>query len=288
MNQIKSLKTKNGGFIGGWYAEEEPPAPPPEPPKLEIEIDGKKETLTAEDVLNLKKQQASATQKSQKAAAVLKACERYGVEPDMFLSNAEASIAIVHKLMEEGNLDEQGNLIAKALPPSEPPPRDPFGDPPARPVGEEQTLKVVEKALSNLGLDKLAERLDTFENTTSRLVRLRLEDKILAEHKGLSEEDLPEVFALARNDRSKTTREHAAAVEKKKLTKTEELEKAFAKKYGIDVDEFNRNKLLESEPDGGAAALFKGKKISFKGGDGAVTPKAAMREFWRRTKQIGG
>uniref|UniRef100_A0A6M3K8F2 Uncharacterized protein n=1 Tax=viral metagenome TaxID=1070528 RepID=A0A6M3K8F2_9ZZZZ len=282
----KSMKmTKDGGQIAGWYAEEDPPTPPVAPKGLEIEIDGKKETLTPEDVVNLKKQQASATQKTQKVASIIKACERYGVEPDVFLSNAESSMALIHSLMEQGALDEEGNLIAGRVPASSEPPA-PFSaqNPPMNQDGTDQLIK---KALAGLGIDRLASRLEQIEADQNRLVRMQFEDKLLSEIEGLERADLPQVFALAKQDKERPITEHAKEVLRKKTEYMAGLEKKIASKYGVDIEEFNRNKLLEQSADGGAGALFKGKKFSFKGGKDAVTPKAAMREFFRYASKRG-
>lgn len=282
----KSLRvTKDGGQIAGWYVEETPPTPPPAPAaKMEIEIDGKKEVFTSEDVVNLKRQQASATQKTQKVASILKACEQYGVEPDVFLAQAEGSLALVQKLMEEGHLDETGNIVARALPPqggNQPyvPPGQ--GEPPNPP--EDMLKKALEKALG-----PLPDRLKKLEDDNRRLIQMRLEDELLKANPELGRTDIKEVFARHRADPERGLFDHAKAIVGEKKETTGKIEQELIKKYGINVEEFNRNKLLEQEAEGGAAALFKGKKMSFKKGDNMVTPKSAMREFMSRSLHRGG
>ncbi len=224
------------------------------------------------------------TQKSQAASKALTAAERYQVDVDTYVQNAEASFALMNQLIQEGIIDEGGKLLKKEAPPAAPTP----------PVGA--GLPHLTKA-DNVSLDALKEfhtKFGTLEAELNRLkednvglMRLRLQDKLAQQFPDLDENDIARVMADAYASKGKKpVAEVAKELSEAKKSYMAKLETDFAKKYGIDTEELARRKqFIESDPSQGAGLIASGKRMVFqpkKGDTNAVTPKQAMQEFMRR------
>ena len=243
---------------------------------LEVEIDGEKKMFTVADVTNLISQQASATQKTQQVSSVLKACEKFGLEPDAFVDQAQGAFSVISDLIEKGLVDEKGNLVEKKggtginFPSA--------GNSNALPA-EDKLVGLVAKAL-----EPIIKKLGVLEQDQTQLTRLRISDSVKGKFKNLEDTDISKLFAVAGNDRSKTLMQHAEEISKQKVKEHSNLRGEFAKEFGVDLTRFDANKLNEQSADGGAGALFQGKKFSFKKKEGAITPKEATAEYLDRMR----
>lgn len=243
-------------------------------PEITVELDGgEKKTMRAEDVKNLLAQQASATQKAQQAAALIDAAKKYSLEPEDYVGHAEGAFAAMTRLMELGLVDDKGNPIERK---EEPKP----ANSPALP-SQSVSPKVGEdtQRLINEALGKLDQRLKGLEEDQTRIMRMNLSKEIRSKHQNLSEDDVSRILGTAMNDPRKSVWQHAEEAALAKVAGENEAEKKFAEKYGINLEEWNANKIKEQNSEGGAAAIVGGRKISFKKGEGKVTPKQAMAEF---------
>ena len=249
-----------------------------------IEIEGKQYSI--DDVKNIIAQQGEATKASQAAAKALTAAQRYNVDVDSYVQNAEASFALMQELIANGIIDESGALLKKE-PPKEKPPADPGGG------GFVPGLKKADVVASE-ALTAFHEKFGSLEKEIERLrednvglMRLRLQDKLAKDFPDLDEDDIHKVMAEAyKSGGKKPVTTVAKELAESKKTWLAQQEKDWAAKYGLDLEDIQRRKMLKEQgPEGGAGALFTGKKFGFqpkKGEKSVVTPKEAMKEFFEK------
>jgi len=253
-----------------------------------VELDGR--VYGAEEVKALIEAQAKGTQAMQTLAKVTAVAEKYGLDPEGLVQQAEGSFAAVSRLIDEGLIDQEGNIIKPGAQKSAK-----TNDPLAALLGTgnpqengQLPLKGPDKAI----LDALQgiksqtqeahERMKKLEADNASLTRHILKGEIKAAHPDLTDEDVSRVFGLAQADGSKGLLEHAAALAETKKEQAKSAEVAFAKKYGIDLEAFQKaNAQNDKGPEGGSSIL-KGRKVSFKakpGDPNVVTPQQAAAEF---------
>jgi len=155
-----------------------------------------------------------------------------------------------------------------------------------RAEGGEKTLKIVESALGKL--DDLGNRLRAIEQDQAAILRDQITSRVIKRYPSFTEDNVSELLVRASKDARRSLWDHAEDYNKDLGTRQEQLEQAVAKKYGIDL-EAARNKLKETGAEGGASAMFQGKKFSFGKGprdhkDGYVSPLDATIEFLRKSK----
>lgn len=276
---LKILKENNGWYCAADAGEGDPPPPPA---TIEIELEGgEKKSFNAEDIVNLVKQGASATQKTQEVKEIVDAAAKYNLNPMEYIQQTEGAFAVISKLVDSKIIDDQGNVIAPKKK-DEPPAGDLL---PAKPlVGEERTNAIVADALKSV-VDPLKEGMKVLQEDNTKLIRAQLEMQVQGKHPTLSRDDVSDLLVVASQDGKKNLMEHAQEmVEQKKVGKAS-TRAEYAKEFGVNLEEFDANKLREDDPGGGAAALFKGKKFSFdtrgrhRKDDNVVTPKTASHGF---------
>ena len=247
-----------------------PPAPTND--KVVIKVEGEEKTFTAQDVEGLVAKQADATQKAQSAAAVLNAAEQLGIDPEQFLARSQTAFTVLNDLVEQRIIKVHIFCSpAKAEPPAK-------GEEPSDPNIQEPALDRTTKAIA-AAMAPIMEKMEGLEKDQTKVNRIIIQDKIMAEYPNLDGNDVMRILGAAKTNPQKSVLQHAEEYSKAKVEAHQEQEKAFADKYGVNLDEWNENKLNEEEAQGGASAMFKGKKFSFKKGEGKVTPKQAAKEF---------
>lgn len=252
--------------------------------KIVMDVDGESKEFSAEDITNLLEQQANATQGLQETAAVRDAAAKYGVTVENFLERANESFGTVLSLIDKGVINDTGEIV----------PQKELDKPtklnlPGAQVLDEKALKNLDLVAKGLtSLETVTKRLDEVQTDNATLMRLRIQDRLQGKFPALSEEDVSKILVQARNDQGKTNKsldQFAQEFVDKGLASLGDLEKEFAKKYDVDIEAFNANKLNESEPDGGASAMLGERKVSFKTGKDTVTPRKATEEFFKRINQ---
>lgn len=228
---------------------------------------------SADDVKNLIDQQASATQKTQAAAPIIQAAEKYGITTEQLLSQAEGAFASIATAIDEGVMDQQGTIIKKE-PVEEP-------EPEPKPVIPDPTEDKVQNAISK-AMEPLQTKVDTLEKDNTKLIRLNLESQIRKEYSTteFSQDDMTKILVNASRDSSKNLFDHAKDFVAGKEGVVSDLRKKHAAEFGIDLDKFDEaNKLKTQNADGGASVFAKNKKLSFKKEEGAVSPMEATKAF---------
>ena len=257
-----------------------------------IQVDGK--DYSVEDVQNLVKQGVSATQKTQEVAGILAAAEKYGVDIDTYLGQAEGAFGVMSQLIADKVIDEKGTIIKQE-------PVKSTGDHSDEEMnldklfnlspedtkglaGADKVAAIVAKALGPQleGIKKLSEKVAAVDKTQGDMIRLSLEEKVVSKFPNLKPNDVSQVFGSAMQDRSKSLWEHAEAASEAKAGDVSSLREEHAKEFGVDLSKFYEYKLREQEAGGGAGVLFKGKKFSFnarKGDAETVSPAKAAAEY---------
>jgi hypothetical protein len=248
--------------------------------QITIDVDGESKSFSSSDIQNLVSQQSAATQKTQQVSAVLKACNKFDMNPEVFVGQAEGAFDVIANLIDAGVVDDQGNIIKKEVAAKKNEASFNNTSHSGNNVSsEDKMLSVINKVL-----EPLTKKFEALEKDQMHLTRLRVNDTINGKFDNLDERDMSEIFVTAGADKTKTLMQHAESISKKKGDNLLEQKRALAKELGVDYDEFTANALREQGSDGGAAGLFKDKKISFKKGKDSLSPKAAMADFLKRFK----
>ncbi len=230
---------------------------------------------TAEQVAELLQGQATATQKSQESAALLQAAEKYGLDPKAYVEQSEGAFARFAELIQEGVLDEQGQVVKK-VEPTIPKPGVPTTIKP-RP-SETKALEITTKAL-----EALEGRMRLVENDQTSMIRMDIEKELKAEYPGLDSDDVSRLFGQAKmdSDRGKqiSIHERAKELSERKLESIAGLRKEHAKEFGIDLKKWDeRNALKEQGAKGGVAPFLVGKKVVFNPkGENEISPSQATQ-----------
>jgi len=257
-------------------------------------------TYTAEDVKSLIDNQAAATQKAQEMADITTAIDRYGTDPKTFLQQADGAFSVMSDLIASGVIDERGQVVEKEIPrPTQPAAETVESQMLSRnqqggnPASQQTTESISQDAIAKLVSEKIDAALQPItgaigelDKTQTNMLRSTLGNQIKSKFPSLNEDDISNVFATAMQDNSKDLFGHAEIRAEHRKGRTAEDRVRYAKEFGVDLDKFDENKLWEQGPGGGAAAIFKDKRISFKGGKDSVTPKEAATAFLKR--QHGG
>jgi len=288
----KGQQGQQGGSTGG-SGEERPQG---------IVIGDK--TYTPEEVAQIVAQQKELEQKVAKYADVDKALSRYEMDPKGFIEHADGAFAVLSELIDKKVIDEKGNVLIQ---PGTPPAKDKGNemDDLAALLGQQGSGNqdgdnalppAAAKALQSIStleekLDKVVNTLSKLDETQADIIRVNLQDKIMAKHDILEEKDVSAILGIAMKDRTKDVYAHAEDYAKQKKERLDQMKAEWAKELGIDLKRYNENKLLESGPQGGASILTKGKKLAFRGrgrGDDVVTPLQATMEYLSRVREQGG
>jgi len=257
--------------------------------QITVKIGEESKTLKAEEVVNMLNQQAGVTQESQKVAAIRDAASKYGMDAEGYVEQAEGSFGTLTKLFDAGVIDKEGNILKpdgdKGILPDPDPNKDGDHKPDPANANIEAIVDAVSKRMEKT-LEVLTKGQEGLSKNVQNTMKLGLKREVMAKHPELNEADVLNVLDSAQANTKKTLWDHAKDAVSAKATKTEEMDKHYAEKYGVNLEEFNkRNALKEQGADGGgAAAVVVNKKISFKakrGDDKVVTPKQATIEFMK-------
>ena len=230
--------------------------------------------------MNLAKQQASATQLTQEYAPLKRLCETYGARPEDVALQADALFKKATAWQQEGFLDEDFEIASRQEPPSKSEGTKPEGSKPpsVETISSDQITEMAKKAVED-ARSPLVQKIQRLEQGIEMLSNFHIESKLKEKYPDLEGEDITRILTNARVDPSKNLIQHAEDVVKYKGTKTSEMEKRFAEKYGIDIEKFDENKLKQQSAEGGGLKMFSGKKVVLdnrRAGEDSVTARDAM------------
>jgi len=247
-------------------------------------------TYGAAEITALVEAQAKGTQALQSLAPVMQMAEKYGLEGvDGVISQAEASTRAISRLIDEGVIDDEGKVIA-------PQKKSPSGDndvlsallgnKESGNAGGTQLSKTDEAVAKALGgiksqTESAQNKIKELEATQASLTRHILKGEIQKVHPDLDDDDVSRIMGAAQST-GKGVMDVAAAFSKTQEGKNKTAEEAWAKKYGVDIEAWEKfNAQKDQDPKGGAGVL-KGRKLSFdaKPGDkDKISPREAAAQF---------
>ncbi len=253
---------------------------------VQIEVDGK--VYGVKEIQDLKAQQASATQKTQKVASILKAVERYDTDVDTFLAQSENAFGILGDLTSKGVIDEQGRQIA---PPAKQKEEinaydEDFGnEKPAKPNYDtresDQRMDTVMRALSSL-----TDEIGAIKKETGKLTKVQLYATVKDKFPDMEQKDITMALNKARADDSKDFLGHAEDIRTDKAAYLKALKDQVldevSKEHGLDFNKLSEKKALKEQGPDGAGAMFGKKEFSFspsKDGE-TMTPMEATAKYF--------
>uniref|UniRef100_A0A6M3KXA6 Uncharacterized protein n=1 Tax=viral metagenome TaxID=1070528 RepID=A0A6M3KXA6_9ZZZZ len=235
---------------------------------------------------------------AQGASAKLKVVQefmgKYNLDPEGLVANADGAFALVSKLIEEGVIDASGKvLVQKGGEPREPKEPKGSGDVDLDALlkgdtkgltGDAKLAAIVAKAIEPT-MRGLGKTIDEITTVQTGMLRNQWEERILKDYPNLTTDDVRKVFSEAAVKPKMGLLEIAKGVSVAKSTERESLRQEFAKEHGINLEEFDANKLGEKGNAGGAAVMFQGKGFTLskrRVGKDLIDPAKATREYFKK------
>lgn len=267
----------DGGGSGGGSA----------PTGIVLDIDGEEKTFTPEQVLDMHKNLASATQNSQKAAPLLKLAEQVGLDPDDLSQQIPGAFSLIQDLVDQGIIDQEGNVIKQKAAPA-----NADDDSDDNDNSNSSSEQISASKIAELIEAKLEEKLNPFQkaiqdlgNVNTGLQRAEISRRLKAEYQDadLSDEDVTTIMSMSRASRGKANLRQAAeqfiGKRQEQLTKMEQQIVEKYKKAGVDLSQFDLNSLKEQDADSVAARITQDKRLSFRKGDKTISPAQAAKDY---------
>lgn len=219
---------------------------------------------------------------------------KYSLAPEELVANADGAFTLVSKLIEEGVIDAQGKVLVQksGVKPKEGTPAE-GGDIDLAALlkgdtkgltGEAKTMAMMAKALEPM-FGKIAKTLDEVTTVQTGMLRDRWEAKIQKDYPNLTTDDVKKVFSEAAQKPKLGILEVAKGVSEAKSKTSAELRAEHAKEFGVNLEEFDANKLKEPDSKGGAAAMAGGAKFTLskrRMGKDFVDPAAATKNYFKK------
>jgi len=233
--------------------------------KLTVKLDdGTEKVYGVAEVKNLIAQQASATQKTQQVAEVLKICQKYGAKPEAFAKQADMAFERMSTWKDEGYLDDDWNIVTGKPQKSDktnlsdlPGGNQSFSDNPADKDARSEAL-IAEATKPFEG------KIAKLEGVVGQLLDMNLQKEVVSRYPDLTLQDARHALAMSRQDKTKGLDEHCSELARQKKSSQEATRKKYAEEFGVNLEEFDENKLNEQGADGGMLPMFKGKHFSLK------------------------
>lgn len=224
-------------------------------------------------------QQNAVKAELEQLAVVKETVAKYGIDPQTFVANAEGAFSVMSRLIDEGIIDQQGKVVEKGSKSEVSSITSPTPSVSSIPNPALNALASVDAL--NARIQKMEQILESVDKTQASLIRSNLEKEIRSKHPVLDQDDMSRIVTIALKDRTKSIFDHAQDIATMKEKQKLQLRAEHAKEFGIDLNTFDENKLLEPTAGGGAGVLFKDKKFSFKKIDdpNAITPFQAAKRL---------
>jgi len=242
--------------------------------------EGKEEVTgpSAEEIQSLKERSGQLDQYKE----IGELANRYGVDPKAYAEQSEGAFRVIENLMSQGVIDANGEVVRKApATPSAPSAPTPTTVPAGAP-SEQKFQDLMHKALNPMVLE-MEKKMTLLQQHNEQLTQAFLADKIKTQYQDLDTADIAKAMTLTRDpNNTRTVQEIAKEISDEKKVSQGKSRKQYAEEFGIDLEEFDQNKLNESGDGGGIAAVVGDNKLSFKKGEkGGITPKDALMKFMR-------
>lgn len=267
------------------------------PTQIQITIGNETKMLSAEEVTTAVRKAGELDVTNEQFAGFKKLLIQYGINPEEYLQNSEASFALMNQLIEQGVIDDQGRVIEKKI-------KDVLPVIPVVPGDDRKVTKSQQIILD--ALTKVGERMDKLEDGQSNIYRRNISRDVKAVYPNLTDDDISKSLAKAQVDRSVDFWDHVKAVSKEKTVKEGQVALDYAKntiallvKVGaLEEGKVDLEKLdlaaLENYNPADEPPVYEGKKFMFasrqrklgKTGDPEfVLPGDGMKEMLDKRKE---
>ena len=268
------------------------------PTQIQITIGDETKVMSAEEVTLAVSKAGELDVTNEQFAGFKKVLLQYGINPEEYLRNSEASFALMNQLIEQGVIDEQGKVIEKKIKDGLP------VVPPVVPPDEGKVTKSQQVVLD--ALTKVGDRMTKLEDGQSNIHRRNINQDVKAVYPNLTDDDISKTLAKAQADRSvnfwdqvKVTSEEKTAMEGQgALTHAKDTIKLLVKVGALEEGKVDLEKLdlaaLEKYDPKTEPPVHEGKKFMFssrqrklgKTGDAEFTlPGDAMKEMLDKRKE---
>jgi len=236
------------------------------PTQIQITIGDETKMLSAAEVALAVNKANELDVTNEQFAGFKKVLTQYGINPEEYLRNSEASFALMNQLIEQGVIDEQGNVVEK---------KAPGVVPPTIPItpDEGKVAKSTQVVLD--ALTKVGERINKLEDGQSNIYRRNISRDVKAVYSNLSDNDVSEALAKAQSDRSINFWDHVKVMSEAKKVEESQVALTHAKntisllvKAGvldegkIDLEKLDLAALDKIDPKN-EPPVYEGKKFMF-------------------------
>jgi len=240
------------------------------------------------------------TGESAKLKVVKDFMTKFNLDPETLVANADGAFSLVNQLIEDGVIDTSGKVLVRK---GEPEKKVPKGD---EGKDDDSTLGDILKGLSDTkglkGEDKIAaivakaiaadptlrtamKGIEEVTMVQTNMLRSQWENKFIGAYPNLTTDDVRRVFSEAAQRPKEGLMEIAKGVSEAKSKVEGELRKKIAAEFGVNLEEFDANKLKEKGSAGGAAVMFQGKGFTLskrRENKDRIDPEKATREYLRK------
>lgn len=236
------------------------------PAQIQITIGDETKMLSADEVALAVAKANELDVTNEQFAGFKKVLTQYGINPEEYLRNSEASFALMNQLIEQGVIDEQGKVVEKKAPGvmSTVTPTVPDGG---------KVVKSTQVVLD--ALTKIGERIDKLEDGQSNIYRRNISRDVKAVYSNLSDNDVSTALAKAQSDRSINFWDHVKVMSEAKKAEESQVALTHAKntigllvKAGvldegkIDLEKLDLAALDKIDPKN-EPPVYEGKKFMF-------------------------
>jgi hypothetical protein len=267
------------------------------PTQIQITVGDETKIMSAEEVVLAVSKAGELDVTNEQFAGFKKVLTQYGINPEEYLRNSEASFALMNQLIEQGVIDEQGNVVEKKI-----------GDvlPKVPPVVPDEGKVTKSQQVVLDTLTKIGERMVKLEDGQSNIHRRNISRDVKAVYPNLTDDDVSKSLAKAQADRSVNFWDHVKVVSEEKTTKESQVALTHAKdtikllvKVGaleegkVDLEKLDLAALEKFDPKT-EPPVYEGKKFMFgsrqrklgKTGDPEYTlPGDSMKEMLDKRKE---
>lgn len=267
------------------------------PTQIQITVGDETKMLSAEEVALAVSKASELDVTNAQFAGFKKVLTQYGINPEEYLRNSEASFALMNQLIEQGVIDDQGKVIEKKI-------KD--GLPVVPPVVPDEGKVTKSQQVVLDVLTKVGDRITKLEDGQSNIHRRNISRDVKAVYSNLTDDDVSKALAKAQGDRSIDFWDHVKVVSEEKTAKEGQVALAHAKntiellvkvgaldKGKVDLEKLDLAALENYKPED-EPPVYEGKKFMFgsrqrklgKTGDSEYTlPGDGMKEMLDKRKE---
>lgn len=267
------------------------------PTQIQITIGDETKVMSAEEVVLAVSKAGELDVTNEQFAGFKKVLIQYGINPEEYLRNSEASFALMNQLIEQGVIDEQGKVVEKKI-------KDAL--PVKVPVVPDEGKVTKSQQVVLDALTKVGDRMSKLEDGQSNIYRRNISRDVKAVYSNLTDDDISKSLGKAQGDRSVDFWDHVKAVSEEKTVKEGQVALTHAKdtikllvKVGaleegkVDLEKLDLAALEKFDPKT-EPPVYEGKKFMFgsrqrklgKTGDSEYTlPGDSMKEMLDKRKE---